>query len=152
MEDCSAMHFCWTISPLHRQKLILASAKAQPIWDCLQWTNPSPTAFNIELNHIVTECVVMINWNYMYLQHDPVFESETAECEYVFSWRTRSACPQKVHLCHTLIINDRNDKVCLCMAFILILCKLSLKLTLVDEDLRNSAQWAKCSHDTLVKN
>ena len=38
------------------------------------------------------------------------------------------------------------------MAFILILCKLSLKLTLVDEDLRNSAQWAKCRHDTLVMN
>ena len=33
MDDCSAMHLCWTISPLHRQKLILASAKAQPIWD-----------------------------------------------------------------------------------------------------------------------
>ncbi len=30
---CSAMHLCWAIDPLHRQKLILASAKAQPIWD-----------------------------------------------------------------------------------------------------------------------
>ncbi len=28
LEDCNALHFCWTIrpSPLHRQKLILASA------------------------------------------------------------------------------------------------------------------------------
>ncbi len=25
MEDCNAMHLCWTISPLHRQKLMLAS-------------------------------------------------------------------------------------------------------------------------------
>ena len=32
MEDCSAMHIsdiCWTIGPLHRQKLILASASAK---------------------------------------------------------------------------------------------------------------------------
>ncbi len=40
MEDCNAMHFCWTISPLHRQKLILAIAKAQPIWDCLLVREP----------------------------------------------------------------------------------------------------------------
>ncbi len=33
MEDCNAMHFCWTISPLHRHILILASAKEQPNWD-----------------------------------------------------------------------------------------------------------------------
>ena len=33
MEDCRAMHLCWTYGPLHRQKLILASAKAGPIWD-----------------------------------------------------------------------------------------------------------------------
>ncbi len=32
VEDCSAMHKSWTIGPLHGQKLILASAKAQPIW------------------------------------------------------------------------------------------------------------------------
>ena len=33
MEDISAMHLCLTIGPLHRQKLILDCAKAQPIWD-----------------------------------------------------------------------------------------------------------------------
>ncbi len=36
MEDCNAMHKCWTICPLHRQKLILANAIAQPIWDFWQ--------------------------------------------------------------------------------------------------------------------
>ncbi len=35
MEDCSTMHICWTLGPLHRQKLILAIAKAKPIWDYL---------------------------------------------------------------------------------------------------------------------
>ena len=33
MEHCNAMHICWTLGPLHRQRLILASAKAQPISD-----------------------------------------------------------------------------------------------------------------------
>ncbi len=33
MADCNAMHLCWAISPLYRQKLMLASAKGQPIWD-----------------------------------------------------------------------------------------------------------------------
>ena len=33
MENCSAMHLCWTIGPLHRQILILAGATAQQIWD-----------------------------------------------------------------------------------------------------------------------
>ncbi len=31
MEDFCAMHLFWTIGPLHRQKLLLASTKAQPI-------------------------------------------------------------------------------------------------------------------------
>ena len=42
MEDCNAMHFCWTISPLHRQKLKLASTKAKPIWDFV-WEVVSPS-------------------------------------------------------------------------------------------------------------
>ena len=33
MEDCGAMHKCWTIGQLHRQKRILAMTKAQPIED-----------------------------------------------------------------------------------------------------------------------
>ncbi len=33
--NTSNKNFCWIISPLHRQKLILASTKAQPIWDLL---------------------------------------------------------------------------------------------------------------------
>ncbi len=33
MEVCSAMHKRWIFGPLRRQKLILASAKAQQIWD-----------------------------------------------------------------------------------------------------------------------
>ncbi len=33
MEDCNAMHKCWTIGPLCRQKLTLAYAKAYPVWD-----------------------------------------------------------------------------------------------------------------------
>ncbi len=42
IEDGSAMHLCWTIGPLHRQKLILANAKAQPFWDL--YTSPSKSA------------------------------------------------------------------------------------------------------------
>ncbi len=32
MEDCSAMHKCWTMGLLHRQNLLCSSAKAQTIW------------------------------------------------------------------------------------------------------------------------
>ena len=47
MEDCNAMHLCWTISLLHRQKLILASAKQQPIWDFVLRIVPTFQYWNI---------------------------------------------------------------------------------------------------------
>ncbi len=47
MEDCNAMHFCWTISPLHRQKLILASTKVQPIWDFQKQIFGTPAIFRM---------------------------------------------------------------------------------------------------------
>ena len=34
--------------------------------------------------------------NMLALQEDPKFEGETPSCEYVFSWRTPSACAQVV--------------------------------------------------------
>ena len=90
MEDCSTMHLCWTFGPLHRQKLILAYAKAWPIGDLLLFDltfdlRPWPTRSTLRLKikvivqmvmklgvfadrHYQTYNLPAMQWRNMYLQ------------------------------------------------------------------------------------
>ncbi len=44
MEDCTAMHLCWTFGPLHRQKLILAYMLKHSQFGILEWLQENAPA------------------------------------------------------------------------------------------------------------